>query len=805
MAPGPGPLGSPPIPAARTRLLGREAEVSAARALLVQDGVPLLTLTGPGGVGKTRLALAVAEAVAPAFAGGCIWVDLSPLSDPRLVAPTVASHCGVVSDDGQLTVEALVAAFHRQQSLLLLDNCEQVIDAVAELLGRLLAGCPALQALATSRAPLRLRGEQVFPVEPLPLPAAADDSLAALQASAAVTLFVERARAARPAWLLNDATAPVVADLCRRLDGLPLALELAAAHLRVLPLDVVHAQIAAGLPIPLAGPRDLPARQQTMRATIAWSYDLLDEDARRLFRLLAVFAGGFTWAGAQAVAARNGMADAAVTPAFASLVDHALVCADGEGGAGRFRMLETMRAFGREHLVASGQEPQASYAHLAWITGVVEAAWPPRHAGPAGAWALPALDAERDNVRAALRWAIAQGTADPALRLASALVEYWWLRGDFTEGRDWLRQALSLPPGDPRLRAAALYGAAGFADVQGDRAAAVEHAASCLELAQEFGDTLDALRAQSVMSSVAYSSGDLSGGEMHIAGALRCASELNDADWIGYATIGGGYAALRRGDLTDAEAQFARAAACFVASGNDLGELNATYGLVLTMHAERADERAAPQYRRIIALGQRVSSPWGLVRGLIGLAAISAQTGAHEQAARWLGAAAEAGERMGLHANQEGRRLAAEADACVRSQLGDDRYRAIAARGRALPISEAVAEALRATDPDGAPGVLPGDGAAGALARATPGPTALLPADAVADTLTRRERQVVALLSQRLTDAEIAERLFISPRTASSHVSAILGKLGAANRREAAAVIAREGLVPRDDRAPGTT
>ena len=304
------PLDRNVTPLPRTRFIGREAERASARSLLLDDAAPLLTLTGPGGVGKTRLALAIAEDVAEHFADGVAWVDLAPLNDAALVPMTLANALAITPSPGQSVLEELARHLRVQQMLLLLDNCEHLLPAVADVAAGLLITCPALQMLTTSRAPLHIRGEQVLPVEPLPLPTEDTPSLSALQQNEAVRLFVDRARAVRPAFALTETNAAMVATICRALDGLPLAIELAAARITILSPEALLAQMTDRLSLLSDGPRDAPTRQQAIEATIAWSYELLSPEDQALFRRLAVFSGGFTLEAAQDVAGNREIASA---------------------------------------------------------------------------------------------------------------------------------------------------------------------------------------------------------------------------------------------------------------------------------------------------------------------------------------------------------------------------------------------------------------------------------------------------------------------------------------------------------------
>ena len=453
------------LPVPLTRFIGREREIEAVADRLCRDDVRLLTLTGPGGVGKTRLALRVAEEVAVRFAAGTTFVSLAPVPRPDLVLPAIARSLAVRESSDRPLTPSLFAALRDRHLLLVLDNLEHLLGAANDL-ADLLAACPRLTILATSRAPLRLSGEQCFPTLPLALPSAGEPPvLEGLRDYDAIALFVERARQVRPSFALDVGNAAAVLGICRQLDGLPLALELAAAWLRALSPAALLTRMERRLALLTGGASDQPARLRTMRDAIAWSHDLLSDAEQTLFRRLSVFVGDFTLESAERVWAD----DAESTPAddgsgflhlLAGLIDKSLLHqTDADVAEPRYAMLETVREFGLEQLAQHGELARVQAAHSAHYLALSEAAAESAGGTGGGEW-LHRLAAEESNVRAALDWLEHTGQTDATLRMASALWHYWYRHGDLAEGRNRVERALAAPVPEvaPGVRARALRG-----------------------------------------------------------------------------------------------------------------------------------------------------------------------------------------------------------------------------------------------------------------------------------------------------------------------------------------------------------
>ena len=475
------------LPRPLNSFVGRERELGDVRRLL--GTTRLLTLTGTGGVGKTRLAVALARGLRADKGTTVAFVDLAPLADPQLLAHTVASELGVREQPGRPMLATLVDVLQGKELLLVLDNCEHLIEACASLGYELLPTCPDLRILATSREPLGIAGETVWRVTALSLPEPETPSERVGRA-AAVRLFIERARSVLPGFELSEQNAGVVADVCRRLDGIPLALELAAAHAPLLSAEQVAARLGDALGLLTRGGRLAPARQQTVRATLDWSYGLLAKPEQILFDHLAVFAGGWTLEAAEAVAGADGIEPGDVLPLLGQLVDKSLVVVEpGPAGLVRYRLLEVLRQYGLERLAARGHVPSVQDRHAAFFLTLAEQTEPELF-GRGGLAAQARLECDHDNCRAALRWLVAHADTGRAQRLAGALGRFWFFRGYLSEGETWTERVLALPGGDRPTagRAKTLYGAAGVALARGDYAAVERTALEARDLWRRLGN-----------------------------------------------------------------------------------------------------------------------------------------------------------------------------------------------------------------------------------------------------------------------------------------------------------------------------
>jgi predicted ATPase/predicted Ser/Thr protein kinase len=637
------------LPSQRTPLIGRAAERTRVKDLLLGAGVRLLTLTGPAGSGKTRLAIQVGEDVSPQFDGGVAFVDLAPISDPRLVASAVARSLGV-RESGDLPLDKAIAEHLGSlgPSVLLIDNFEQVSDA-ADLVKDLLETCPALTVLVTSRLPLHIYGEQEFPVPPLPLPGAErHPSPATLMQYASVALFVERAAAGRPDFALTPDNADAVSEICRRLDGLPLAIELAAARVKILPPRDLLARIERPLEVLTGGARDLPERQQTLRQAIKWSYDLLAPAEQKLFRRLSVFSGGFTLDGAEAVCDTCEDLGVAVLDGVTSLVDNSLLVPRGsEVDRPRFGMLETFREYGRERLLEHA-DTAVGRAHAAYMLVLAEEETVAMSPAEREAW-LRACDVEHDNFRTAMQCLVDAGDVEWALRLGIALFRFWEQRDHLSEGRGTLARVLAMPGAGPptRLRARALYCASLLADIQGEAVEAERFSHAAYAIYRQFDDIQGRATTMTAMAFQAQRLGRLAEATARFGKTVALWARLGDVVAVDLGTSNMANAARAGGNFELARRLFEEVVESSRARGDQRGVASALNGLGDVAAAQGHYDSARQYHHDSLVRFREIDDRWGIGRVLADLASVDLQAGEYADADRSITAALQAFRALG--------------------------------------------------------------------------------------------------------------------------------------------------------------
>jgi len=660
------------------------------RSLLEEGGARLITLTGPGGVGKTRLALEVAGETGDLSPDGVVFVALAPVSDPSLVLPTVAQALGLREAGGKPLRDLVHGYLWNRRLLLVLDNFEHLLEAVSEVAG-LLAACPSLKILTTSRAPLRLRGEQEYPLDPLPVPDLVRvPTVEDVEDVPSVRLLVGRVQEASPGFGLTQQNAAAVATICRRLDGLPLALELVAARLRLLPPTALLARLDKALPMLSGGPRDLPERQRTMRDTVAWSHDLLPDEDQTLFERLSVFAGGFGLPAAEAVGGGS------VLEGLQTLLENSLVrpAAGEDEVEPRFTMLETIRAYGSERLAASGTQEEVRGLHAAYYLALAERATPELEGGGQVAW-LERLESEHDNLRAALSWLLEHGEPERAARLASATWLFWVVRGHAVEGQIWLERALASGRLTGSDRAKTLSAISLLLLAKGEIERMSDLVEEAIEEARAAGDegTLTFLMIQRGYAATFL--GDLDAAEETLSGTLAVLRDRGGR-W-GAAPVLNALAqvALSRSDLGRAM-DLLREGESMLRETEDAFTLATNLNIQATVsQLEGNDELTSTLLRESVELSSALRDAWALVYGLVGLAGVSARRSEPERAARLFGAAQTLGDAASVTVAFPPTRALYEQDlANVRAQLDAEAFEMFWAEGQAMTVTEAVAQAL---------------------------------------------------------------------------------------------------------------
>jgi predicted ATPase/DNA-binding CsgD family transcriptional regulator len=795
----------PPLPAPATGFIGRESVIKTVLRVLDQPHTRMLTLTGAPGIGKTRLAVEIARTVADTFPDGVCFVPLAEAGRADMVIAAISQALGLC-DQGEIPLqEHLLTYLRDKQLLLVLDNLEQV-ETPAHALGAVLGAGPGITILATSRSRLQVYGEHEFRVPPLALPDPQQrPNLAALAQVEAVALFVQRAQAINADFTLHAENAEAVAELCRRLDGLPLAIELAAARSRLFPPGALRARLVRRLDLLAHGPLDLPARQQTVRGAIDWSYDLLSAAEQRLFRALAVFAGGGALADVEAVcAAQTVIGDTADSPrvpgaadivnGLESLVSQSLVMQDTQGdGEPRFRMLEIIREYAMERLIAEGERDRIRRRHADHFLARVEEGAALR--GPFGRWGvLRLLEREQDNLRAVLDWCA--DATDPeclviGLRLMDAMMPLWEARGPLTEARerlDTFRRKLdpAAPTGTEQDRSAVagLFGALGRVEtLVGSEDAGRGNLERSLRLYRDLGDSHAVAFTLGALGHAAMHLGDMGLAVECLAQHLALVRELGDTAAITRALVVQSEVALCAGDLELAAQLHAQAEAQAAQIDDPILEVGVLNKRSYLDAARQQYDKATQAACRVLELGQG----WGPTSitgyAIAGLGKIAYEQGRHEQATVFFAAAQAVFAHFGLRLEPPAHVDPTEYERAVRrlrDLLGDFAFEAAWERGRRQTPPQILALARAGLTP---PPAKP---------RSAPGPAGIGPGE---PQLTPRELEVLRLVAAGLTNSEAAARLTVTPHTVNMHLRAIYGKLGVTTRTAAARYAAANHLL----------
>ncbi|TMB64988.1 MAG: tetratricopeptide repeat protein, partial [Chloroflexi bacterium] len=621
------------LPARLTSFIGREAEMAGLRETLAENR--LVTLTGAGGVGKTRLGLQVAADTLEGHPDGVWWVDLAQITEARLVQNALAAALGVQEVPGQLLVETLKNSLRAKRMLILLDNCEHLVAACAELVNGLLDACPSLSFLATSREPLGVEGEMPWRVPSLTLPdEKAPPIIESLSQYEAVRLFIERAIAVRPNFQVTNDNAAAVAQICQRLDGIPLAVELAAARTRMMSAEQIAEGLMDRFHLLTGGVRTVLPRQQTLQASVDWGYTLLGQDERILLRRLSAFVGSFTLDAAEQVGVADGIELQQVLELLSRLVDRSLVQVEEVPAEVRYRLLETIRQYGRDRLAESGEEAAVLNRHLDFYVALAEhAEW--QLEGPGLFTWLERLDLELGNLRAALDWSVQTGDADKALRIASPLRLFWTRHGDLSEGRRRFDVALALKDADSLLRAMALTAASELASNYGDMVATRASAEEALAIARPLGDKRIIGRA---LGMVGYAATflDPPSAPALFEEAIALSRESGDTYYLTMSLRNSGQALWWVGDVAAARTRFEEALSVARPAGDRIGiEISlGQLGLALAFVGELSDAERALQ--ESLGIARELRDRFLVAAGLAGLAGVATYRGEYDHAAELL-------------------------------------------------------------------------------------------------------------------------------------------------------------------------
>ncbi len=694
------------LPAQVTPLIGREKELADIAQLLNRETTRLVTLTGPGGTGKTRLSLQVAADLLEKYSSGVYFVDLSTIANPDLVTFSIAHTLGLQDTGEGAPDERLKAHLRDQQLLLVLDNFEQVTQAASSV-SELLRACPGLKMLITSRIPLRLRGEHEYEVPPLSVPDLNRlPPWEQLTSYDAVCLFVERAQAAKAGFQVTPGNAPAIAEICLRLDGLPLAVELAAARVKLLPPESMLPRLQSRLKLLTGGAVDLPPRQRTLRAAITWSYDLLVPSEQLVFRRLSIFPGGFTLESAERVCNATNDLELDMLDGIESLLGKSLLRQDAQGPDGpRFSQLQTIREFALEQLSASGELEALTRQHAEYYVSLVESA-ESKLSGPEQAPWMARLSAELDNIRAAIAWSFENALVEPAARISGSLWRFMWTQGYVSEGRQWLETSLaqreSLPPD---VHGRVLHGAGVLAHEQGDCEQSKVFFQEGLALWRELGHKHGIATALNSLGMVAYHEEDYDAAAEHYEGSLAICTELDDKHGISVALN-------NLGSINHSLGNYDRATALYEQSLDLERELGDQQGIAAALNnlAEVALDnedyaRAARLYNESLAFCRELGDRQGIAVCLEGLAGVVGGQGQIARAARLFGAAAALRQEIGSLLQPAYLPKYEQQIDALRSKLDETQWSSAWTGGQAMTLEQAIAYALEAGPHDLLPAV----------------------------------------------------------------------------------------------------
>ena len=767
------------LPSPLTALVGRWRELGMLREWLSRSNVRLITLTGAGGVGKTRLSIEAARSVEEAFEDGVRFVSLASTRAPELVLPLIARQLGIGESRPGAILDDLIIHLRTSRLLLVIDNFEQVVDASPPLV-ELLTHCPRLKILVTSRTPLHVTGEHEFPVLPLPLPLQhGTQTLEQIAEADAVHLFVERARATSPGFTLTTDTAPDVAEICRRLDGLPLAIELAAARMKLMSPRMLL-QHRARLSLLTGGPRDAPARLRTMHDAIAWSYDLLDSDSQRLFRQLSVFVGGFTLDAAVHVIDAGAKDTINVLDSIHSLVDASLLHPVTGASESRFTMMEIIREFALDALMQSGEEDRVRRAHASYFLNLAEQAEPALRTPEQPLW-IARLEDELPNLRAVLDWSLEGGEPEIGLRVAGALYWFWFLRNHVSEGREWFERARAGGTTPAFAAAKAAIGAALFAWRTEDYRASERFADDALALFDSCGDRWGVALTVHHLGHIAddrYHDPDRS--IALLSESLDRFAAIGDAWGVAYTQRCLARLISIVPDDHDRATDLLREAATTFRTVGDPWNLGVTLHILGDMSREQRQwEIAIPAYQESLEQHWRERDVLGTTDALLRLAQILVELGDMTTAISFFACVEVHREGTGVLVREPVRIEYDQVLTHARSALDVKRFDTAWQAGRGMALADAVKTALtldaRKHEPPDR------DRRAGASTRKP--------------SLSARELDVLRLIVDGHTDREIADTLSIGVRTVHTHVTSILNKLGVTSRTAAATRAVRDGLV----------